>query len=689
MPNFIFGGGTLPVAKTDLTPIPGGADPTKWMQASDWNSIRSALLDTQGAFSAAAWLGFATNTSPPSSISGGMLLSATGGVGNLSQDGRPARRLFWDRDATEFGVVLNSATDTTSLNNNTAACQAALTWQYNQAQSGIPAKIIWPCGGAIRINGTLVQKGTSALSGANVSAIPGGTNFDGYCARFEWWGADNGTMWFTERCNKGIMEDLAFYGNDKAGCCVEYSATTFADRSVLAATSGFTTRRCRFVNLKPGVSGNACIKIGTDPALTGGGDDQFSEAAWYDCDFTGESSGASGFSWAGLAADAIKFMAPGNCKNFKFERINVTVANHLMNGFGSGFCSLTDFAVGDVKVGFNGGGTMEIKRGDFECGDTPDFKLITGGDFADRISLSSVEVFVGVLAGGDGKLVLINTAANIVLEDNIFGVAVAGDVSGTRVHFQIRSGGVESQNNLYLGFDDLPQAPLFDGNANPAYPLPIEYPRQTSSVIAGTGTFSSIGDRCSRGDGGDEIYMTDYTRGFEPERSILKLQDLNSDFGRAAGLHEGQNRTCFAAITMTYTQVKSRIQSSLFSEGVLFGWIAHTSVKRVWCEILTPFAGVTGVTCQIDTNATGDANIMAPCDPTQAAHTMLGVDATELGHLMSPGDPLFNPNGYYIKPSYDGSNAVRLSFSSPATALSSLSAGELLIFIEYSWFGHN
>lgn len=47
MSNFIYNNTALEAAKSDLNPLPVGADPTKWVDAVDWNLHRQALLDTQ------------------------------------------------------------------------------------------------------------------------------------------------------------------------------------------------------------------------------------------------------------------------------------------------------------------------------------------------------------------------------------------------------------------------------------------------------------------------------------------------------------------------------------------------------------------------------------------------------------------------------------------------------------------
>jgi hypothetical protein len=47
MSSFLFGGNAPPAAKTDFSPLPGGADPTRWMAATDFNALRSELQDVK------------------------------------------------------------------------------------------------------------------------------------------------------------------------------------------------------------------------------------------------------------------------------------------------------------------------------------------------------------------------------------------------------------------------------------------------------------------------------------------------------------------------------------------------------------------------------------------------------------------------------------------------------------------
>src|SRR5205809_5335815 len=64
MSEFIYAGGTIPT-KTDLSPLPGGADPSKWIQATDWATLRSAIYDTRSALLAGKLHGFTGQAERP------------------------------------------------------------------------------------------------------------------------------------------------------------------------------------------------------------------------------------------------------------------------------------------------------------------------------------------------------------------------------------------------------------------------------------------------------------------------------------------------------------------------------------------------------------------------------------------------------------------------------------------------
>lgn len=66
MPNFIIDDTSLPYPKSDLIPLPVGADETKWASAAHWNSIAKALLDVKSfCRGTAPWFGMTPQASDP------------------------------------------------------------------------------------------------------------------------------------------------------------------------------------------------------------------------------------------------------------------------------------------------------------------------------------------------------------------------------------------------------------------------------------------------------------------------------------------------------------------------------------------------------------------------------------------------------------------------------------------------
>lgn len=65
MPNFVYDALTLPYPKTDLVPVPGGADPTKYVNGSDWNRAMQALLDLRTAVIGGDYFGFVPQAAAP------------------------------------------------------------------------------------------------------------------------------------------------------------------------------------------------------------------------------------------------------------------------------------------------------------------------------------------------------------------------------------------------------------------------------------------------------------------------------------------------------------------------------------------------------------------------------------------------------------------------------------------------
>ena len=65
MTNFIYDNGTLPYPKSNLVAVPSGADLSKYVQHTDWNSVCQALADVQNVLRGAEWIGVTPSSSDP------------------------------------------------------------------------------------------------------------------------------------------------------------------------------------------------------------------------------------------------------------------------------------------------------------------------------------------------------------------------------------------------------------------------------------------------------------------------------------------------------------------------------------------------------------------------------------------------------------------------------------------------
>ena len=63
--DFVVDNTSLPSSKTNLRPLPQGADPTKYLQASDYNALMNAALDLRHAVVAGKYLGLSLLASDP------------------------------------------------------------------------------------------------------------------------------------------------------------------------------------------------------------------------------------------------------------------------------------------------------------------------------------------------------------------------------------------------------------------------------------------------------------------------------------------------------------------------------------------------------------------------------------------------------------------------------------------------
>lgn len=77
MPDFVYDNTSLNYPKSDLTALPGGADATKYIQASDWNAESQAIVDLRSALKAGKWHGLTEQGSTPATPSRGNVVLFT------------------------------------------------------------------------------------------------------------------------------------------------------------------------------------------------------------------------------------------------------------------------------------------------------------------------------------------------------------------------------------------------------------------------------------------------------------------------------------------------------------------------------------------------------------------------------------------------------------------------------------
>ncbi len=377
---------------------------------------------------------------------------------------------------SRFGVAANGTTD------DTAACQAAFDWAYTEINSNQRVPVLLFPAGDIKITATLVVKGNSSASPTLLGAVPyGSAAFNTPNTRFVWHGADSGTMVYFQSFNKGTVQGIHCMMNDKAACGFHFAASLYSSPSTLAASSGWTVDACRVANAKPGITGSACVWIGTDSIYTGGGTYQSSEGVFRRCNFVGESNGAVGFTWAGIAASGIRTLQGGNCKNFAVYDCNFSVGKYAIDwAFASGNFNVFNFNAGEVETGIRqGDGHLTVIGGDVESNQVTDFKFLTGsGGGGD----CSAEIF-GVEASGQkpaanqfiiewgGHLHLVGCVFNAILPDltTQIPIKVLAATSGAN--------SLTSYGNWFSGATTW--APFYDGSGNAAFP---EDPTTFSSI---------------------------------------------------------------------------------------------------------------------------------------------------------------------------------------------------------------
>lgn len=78
MPNFIYDNGSLPFPKGNLVPVPSGADITRYVQHTDWNTVCQSLTDVKMVLRGAQWIGVTPGADPaPAGISNYLWVDGT------------------------------------------------------------------------------------------------------------------------------------------------------------------------------------------------------------------------------------------------------------------------------------------------------------------------------------------------------------------------------------------------------------------------------------------------------------------------------------------------------------------------------------------------------------------------------------------------------------------------------------
>lgn len=378
-----------------------------------------------------------------------------------------------------FGVAADGTTD------DTAAIQAALDFGYNEIVAGRACGLQFPPGD-MKITSTLVWKGNSANAPALFGAIPYGGSFDVAHSRFMWYGADNGTMFYAQSANCGLLRDLQFWGRNIAACCCHLAASLYASPTTLAATNGIRVQNCTFEHVKIQTDGNAAVWLGTNSMYTSGQTWQQADVRFDNCFFVAEDPGAPGFTFAGMKAAGVLQLQGGNCKLFSYNYCNWDDCNVALDvAASSGPIDVLIAEMGDVRTAFkHGSGTLNVIGGDIECANVDDFRLLDGGTTIGGVTyLRGIEC-AAYMAGAVGTLTTYGGTLTLegcsLLRNNNY--SVSGDPAiGNPFKLVVAdgaSGGVasfRSVQNFYHGCGLVTgYIPLVDGSGNPLAPNGID-----------------------------------------------------------------------------------------------------------------------------------------------------------------------------------------------------------------------
>lgn len=394
----------------------------------------------------------------------------------------------------KFGIAANDTTD------DTAAIQAALDFGYNEVVAGRPCELQFPPG-VMKVTSTLLWRGGSSQTPALTGATAYGISFDPPKSTFRWHGTANQDLFFAQGANCGLLRDLQFDANSLAGCAADFSATTFADRSVLAATNGVRVLNCVFRCVKIQTVGNAAVKLGTPATLTGGNTTQFADCRFDNCRFVGEDSGAPGFTFAGMKAAGVLQTEGGNCKLFSFNYCDWDLCNIALDCTqSSGPVNVLIAEMGDVRQAFGfGAGSLNVIGGDIECDSVDDFRLLVGTtQIGSTVLIRGVEC-AAFMSGAVGTMVeyagSLTMDGNPLLRNN--NSSVSGDPALPNPFKLIVStgtpgtyGSFNSRQNWYFGCGfDRPFAPIYDGSGNDLAPVSGVYGGANALKVSSYGDY--------------------------------------------------------------------------------------------------------------------------------------------------------------------------------------------------------